>query len=335
MFLEAAQAHEAVSGQLARNEQVLAELAQSLLQDTPSIYLTCARGSSDHAATFLKYLFETQLNVVASSFSPAVCSVYSRAPPIGNGFCVVISQSGQSPDLLAVARQYKAQGSRIIALVNREDSPLAKLADFFIPLCAEEERSVAATKSFIAALFAILQVASRHPSAAISLAELQEVPLLLQQAWTCDWSALTGGLLHEQGLYVIGRGIGFAIAQEAALKLKETCGLHAEAFSAAEVRHGPMALLQSGMPLLIFRQADAAAESLDEFAKFAVKMGCRVYVAGGSIPGATNLPSQHAPPLIQPLMQIQSFYRAANQLAVARGLDPDSPPMLQKVTETI
>ncbi len=125
-----------------------------------------------------------------------------------------------------------------------------------------------------------------------------------------------------------------AIAQEAALKLKETSQLHAEAFSTAELRHGPMALVRPGFPVLMFSQSDETATNVEQTAAALVERGARVFLLAPRLPGATTLPTIGCAPLLEPILQIQSFYRAAEALAVARGLDPDRPPHLAKVTET-
>jgi len=335
MFCEAAAASQAVTRQLQAGEQALSDLAQSIAADRPTLYLTCARGSSDHAATFFRYLFETRCGVITSSFHPSVNSVYRRAPPIGNAIGVVISQSGQSPDIVSFAQRYRDNGNRIIAIVNEETSPLARVANFVLPMSAGTEVSIAATKSFIASLFAVVRLAALNPDAGITQRQLQSVPDLLDRAWDADWSALTEGIGQATGLLVIGRGPGVAVAAEAALKLKETSGMHAEAFSAAEVRHGPVALLSPGFPVLVFRQDDEGASSVDAFTQLAVGQGCKVFVAGKAIPGTTELPCVAAPSILQPMLQIQSFYRAANAMALARGRDPDRPAVLKKVTETV
>jgi glucosamine--fructose-6-phosphate aminotransferase (isomerizing) len=157
----------------------------------------------------------------------------------------------------------------------------------------------------------------------------------LADAWRCDWSPLVEHLASARSLYVIGRGPGFAVAQEAALKLKETCGIQAEAFSAAEVRHGPMALIGPRFPLLVFRQSDETADGIDELACDLVARGAPVFVLNGPDSGGTVLPAPAAHPLIEPVLQIATFYRAANAISLARGLDPDRPPHLSKVTETL
>jgi len=222
----------------------------------------------------------------------------------------------------------------LIAMVNEEESPLAELADVAIPLAAGPEQSVAASKTFIASLAAILDLlAAWSGDASIDLS-LSILPEKLEQAWELDWSEATAALAAASNMYVVGRGPGLAIAQEAALKLKETCGLHAEGISGAELRHGPMALLRPGFPVLLFAQRDKSLESMTELARDLAGRGASVASAG--IPGApgTQLPVIAADPLIAPILQIASFYRFANVLSLARGLDPDRPPHLAKVTET-
>ena len=152
---------------------------------------------------------------------------------------------------------------------------------------------------------------------------------MLDRAWRADWSELAERLVDVRGLFVVGRGLGLGIAQEAALKFKETCGLHAEAFSAAEIRHGPLALAGPGFPVLIFRQSDETEDSLEALAADVIARGGEVLMAGPPAPGVIALPSEEAHPAIEPMLQILSFYRAVNALAVARGLDPDAPPHSQ------
>jgi glucosamine--fructose-6-phosphate aminotransferase (isomerizing) len=248
---------------------------------------------------------------------------------------IAISQSGRSPDILVAVQAAKQAGALALSLVNADESPLASLSDIVMPLRAGPERSVAATKSYIASLSAILHLAGEWSRDDALLENLRGAPRLLRAAWGCDWSPLIDCLCHARGLYVIGRGPGLAIAQEAALKLKETCQLHAEAFSAAEVRHGPMALVGPDFPLLVFRQSDESAEGVEQLVHDAVDQGVPVFIVGAEVAGASTLPIPAAHELIEPMLHIQALYRAASELAVARGLDPDRPPHLQKVTETI
>ncbi|WP_313249285.1 SIS domain-containing protein [Stenotrophomonas acidaminiphila] len=332
MFNEAASSASVIAAQFARNHERVRALAADLRQNPPPFVVTCARGSSDHAATYAKYLFETRLGLVTASASPSVGSVYEARQQLQGALYLVISQSGKSPDLLRNAEAAKAAGARVVALVNVEDSPLAQLADTVIPLGAGAERSVAATKSYLASLAAILQLCAYWRDDPTLIAALDALPAALAQAWQCDWSALTQGLVDAHNLFVVGRGPGLAAAQEAALKFKETCGLHAEGYSSAEVKHGPMALVGRDFPVLAFAQPDETGAGTRALADEFAARGARVWLAGEG----GDLPVAAAPhPLCAPLLTVQSFYRAINALALRRGHNPDLPPHLNKVTETV
>ncbi len=332
MFREAAETAAVVERQFAANAAVVARLAEDLRREPPPFIATCARGSSDHAATYAKYLFETQLGFVTASVSPSVGSVYEAPQRMRGALFLAISQSGKSPDLLRNAEAARAAGARVVALVNVEDSPLAALADTVLPLHAGPERSVAATKSYLASLSAILQLAALWKNEAPLLDALPRLPDALRAAWEADWSALSEGLADAHNLFVLGRGLGLAAAQEAALKFKETCGLHAEAYSSAEVKHGPMALVGPGFPVLAFAQPDETGAGTLALAEEVRARGAQVWVASekGDLPLA-----QPPHPACAPLLTIQSFYRAINALALRRGHNPDVPPHLNKVTETV
>jgi glucosamine--fructose-6-phosphate aminotransferase (isomerizing) len=333
MFREAAEAAEAVARQDAFDAD-LKRIGAALRERSPNLVLTCARGSSDHAATYAKYAIETRIGVPVASAAPSVASVYASPLSVQGAACIAISQSGRSPDLLASVSNLKAGGAWVLALVNDEDSPLAEIADELFALGAGPERSVAATKSFIASLAAIARLVAAWSGDDVLHGDLSKLPSLLQRAWRLDWSPLVDELEGATNLYVLARGIGLGVAQEAALKLKETSQLHAEAFSTAELRHGPMALVHQEFPALMFNQSDATGSSVEETAAALVGRGARVFLAGGQAAGAISLPSLTCAPLLEPIVQIQSFYRAANALALARGLNPDRPPHLAKVTET-
>lgn len=335
MFREAAEASERVRAQLIRNAPICEALAGRLRAAPPRAVVTFARGSSDHAATFARYLIETRLGVVTSSAAPSVSSVYDASPGMEGMLCLVISQSGRSPDLLAAAQAASAAGGLVVALVNDETSPLAALADLTIPLGAGPELSVAATKSYIAALAAAAQLVAYWLEDPTLLAALERLPELLATAWKRPWTAAPARLTGVRGLYVLGRGMGFGVAQEAALKFKETCGLHAEAFSTAEVRHGPMALVGPGFPILAFVQDDETRPGVEAAIAACVDQGADVMKVGGADqPGVVRLPAPKAHPVLEPIVFVQGFYRMACELAVARGFDPDRPPHLSKVTET-
>jgi glucosamine--fructose-6-phosphate aminotransferase (isomerizing) len=279
--------------------------------------------------------------VLTASTPPSVSSIYAVRRDLRGVLFLAISQSGASPDLVTAARSAKEAGARVLALVNAPESPLAETADHIIALDAGVETSVAATKSYLATLAALIHLVSHWTADDELLAALARAPQSMAAAWELDWSPALAILERVPSLYVLGRGLGLGAVEEAALKLKETCRLHAEGLSAAEARHGPMALVGEGFPVVIFTQNDETqAGVLSIAAEFAAR-GARVLLAGGSnayrrgFPGSIALPLFDEHPAIEPLLFIQRFYRLANALALARGLDPDHPPYLAKVTETL
>ena len=335
MYREAAQAPTVVREQLEMNAERMARIGAVLREMKPRAVVTCARGSSDNAATFAKYLIESRAKVLTSSAAPSLSSLYEAQPDLHGVVCLAISQSGKSPDLLASVEAAKRGGALVIALCNWVDSPLAALADHLVPLCAGVEMSVAATKSYIASLSAVLHLVASWTEDQSLLDALLQSPEQLEQAWVLDWGDAVPVLQEATNLYVVGRGFGFGITQEVALKLKETCGLHAEAFSAAEVRHGPMALVRLGFPVVMLSQNDESRAGIAALAQDFVVRGAEVMTAGINIERAMSLPTIAADPAIEPMLMIQSFYRMATTLASARGFDPDKPPHLNKVTETL
>jgi glutamine---fructose-6-phosphate transaminase (isomerizing) len=335
MFTEAAQAARVVRAQLEMNAANVRRIGALLREMNPRAVVTCARGSSDHAATFAKYLIESHTKLLTTSAAPSMSSLYDAQPDMRGVVFLVISQSGKSPDLLASAENAKRNGATVIALCNSPDAPLTQLAHHTIPLSAGAETSVAATKSYIASLSAIVHLTACWTDDQTLIDALIGAPDKLEQAWNLDWSAALPVLQRANNLFVVGRGYGLGIAQEAALKFKETCGLHAEAFSAAEVKHGPMALVGRGFPVLTLSQDDESRGGIEKLAADFVARGADVLLAGAKVAGAIELPTVAAHAVIEPLLMVQSFYRMAAALAPARGFDPDRPPHLNKVTETL
>jgi len=335
MFREAGEASAVVARQRAKNSEVLANIGARFRASRPRAIVTLARGSSDHAATYARYLIERQAGVLTSSLSPSIASLYGTTPKFDDAVILAISQSGRSPDLLAAAEQARANGAFVIAMVNEGDSPLEAIADLTVSLAAGPERSVAATKSFIATLSATLSLLEAWLQDAAIGAALDQLPEKLQQAWALDWRSALPLLANANSMYVVARGHGFGVAQEAALKLKETCAISAEAFSAAEVRHGPMTLVRDGFPVLLLGQADESLNGVIELARKCASFGATVISAGVPDAPGTVLPTIAADPLIEPILEIASFYRFVNALALDRGRNPDQPPRLAKVTETV
>jgi glucosamine--fructose-6-phosphate aminotransferase (isomerizing) len=336
MFRETLETIQALQRQRTDNDRQILSLATQLRAWPPRFIVTCARGSSDHAATFAKYLFETQLGIVTTSASPSTTSIYAAKQKMEGALYLAISQSGKSPDLVAHALAARRAGAQVVAVVNAEDSPLAAVAEIVIPLRAGPEHSVAATKSYLCALGTVLHLVARWREDDELYAALAAVPEQMHASAAVDWNPLIDGLVNAVNLFVVGRGFGLAAAQEAALKLKETCGLHAEGFSAAEVRHGPMTLVGPGFPVVFFTQADETRQGTLDVANEFRERGASVWVADpdASIPGALPVPVAHHA-ACAPLLAMFNFYRAANTLALRRGRNPDLPPHLSKVTATV
>jgi glutamine---fructose-6-phosphate transaminase (isomerizing) len=335
MFQEAASASDAVRAQLQQDAAGIAAIGAQVRRLAPRTVITCARGSSDHAATFAKYLIETRAGVLTASAAPSVSSVYGVSQDLRGCLFIALSQSGRSPDLLASVAAAKAAGATILALCNSPDAPLVAAADLVIELRAGVETSVAATKSYLATLAGLLRLVAAWTQHAALTSALETLPAMMDLSWALDWSAALPLLESADHLYVVGRGLGLGAAQEVALKCKETCGLHAEAFSSAELRHGPYALSGPGFPALLLAQRDGTQEGVETLGGDLAGRGVPVLIAGARASGATVLPSLEALPEIAPLLLVQSAYRLIATLAVRRGFDPDHPAYLRKVTETM
>src|SRR4051812_14090763 len=325
MQAEAAESAAVAERQLAELTHDMRLLGERLRAMDPPVVVTCARGSSDHAATFAKYLIEVRARTPVTSFAPSTSSLYATPwRHLGGALFLAISQSGRSPDIIISARAAKEAGAFVVAIVNDAHSPLAEVAEVTIPILAGRERSVAATKSFIASLLAILALVAAWTEEDDLNRALADGPEVLHNAWNLDWTPAVAALTGASSLFVISRGLSYAIAQEAALKLKETCGIHAEAFSAAEVKHGPMALVGAGFPVMMLMPNDEGRDAFAALAGDFMDRQARVIMAGGEQEGALSLPflpGLH--PALAPLATIQSFYRFVVSLSLARGLDPD------------
>ncbi len=325
----------AIARLLSDGRAALVEGGAALRARDPKMIVTIARGSSDHAASFLKYAIELLAGIPVASVGPSIKSIYGRELKLPGAAAIAVSQSGKSPDILAMAESARRNGALTFALTNTPDSPLAAGADHAIALHSGPEKSVAATKTFVASVVAGLGLVGNWLDDKALLAALDSLPQLLEQAVHCDWSPLLGALDQHQSLYVLGRGPAFAIACEAALKFKETCAIHAEAYSAAEVIHGPARIVERHFPVLVLASRDAAEASVAEVAERLSGQGARVFITSVNTRSAERLPfaaSGHA--ITDALALIVSFYGFAEALSRRRGFDPDRPPYLNKVTQT-
>ncbi len=325
MARETQEAPEVAARLLEANKAALVEFGRLVAARRPSHFVTCARGSSDHAASYFKYLGEILLGIPCCSIGASVVSIYSARLHLRDTILITTSQSGRSPDILSFQAEAKRAGVPTVAITNNEDSPLARDADLCLPLLAGPELSVAATKTFIAsAVMAAALIGASGVDRAFGEA-LAHLPEDLASAAGLHWSEVEAVVPSARSLYVLGRGPSLPMAQEAALKLKETSGLHAEAYSAAEVMHGPMELVEEGFPVLVFASQDAAASTTAQSVE-------RLRQAGAHILQPSFQATRHA--ALDPVSMIQTFYAGAERIAAARGRNPDTPRLLKKVTET-
>ena len=335
MLVEAREAPAAVARLLDPSDTSYESFGAFLREHPPTGILTLARGSSDHAAQHTAYLLMARLGRLVTSLPMSLVTLYHANLAKPGLLVLAFSQSGQSPDLVDPMAYFTRNGATTVALVNDAASPRAREASRVFPLLSGEERSVAATKSFIGQLVAGARIVSAWEQDPAFAAGLQALPAALEAAARVDWSAGARALVGVDRLFILGRGTGLAIASEAALKLKETCGIQAEAFSGAEVRHGPMAIVEEGFPLLVFAPRGPAQAGLLALTHDLRIQGARVLLAAPpEVPGV-DLPLIPAPhPELDTISAIQSFYPMVEALSRARGFDPDHPPHLSKVTKT-
>jgi glucosamine--fructose-6-phosphate aminotransferase (isomerizing) len=335
---ELREAPEAVAGQSDNLAAPLQDLTARLNARPPRLVVTCARGSSAHAATFAKHLIELNLGIPVAAAAPNIATVYGQRLRLDGQLFLAISQSGRSDDLVETAVMARQVGALTVALVNATDSPLAAACDIVLPIGAGPELSVAATKSFVATLAALLRFVASWADDDRLPAALDRLPERLAAATELDWGAALDALAAADSLVTIGRGPTLAIAREAALKLKEIANLHAEAFSGAEFLHGPVALVSTRYPILVFMPTDAAAEGLRRLATDLAGKGAAVFGAGPPMDGGAGLrwlPALAADhPETDAVCLIQSFYAMVVRLAARLGIDADRPRHLQKVTRT-
>lgn len=331
MKTEALEAPDAAARFLSLNANILAEIGRQLAQRPPPAVLTSARGSSDHAAGYFKYLVEITTGVPCASIGASVVSVYGAKLRANDCLAVTISQSGKSPDIVALQEAAKVAGAFSVAIVNTENSPAALSADICLPLHAGPEKSVAATKSFITSLVAGAAIVAAWMQDKQMMEGLARLPEQLSAATRLPWPDFVEHVVSADSLYVVGRGPSLPIAAETALKLKETCAIHAEAYSTAEVMHGPLELLGLDFPVLAFAQNDAARVGTQAAIAKMRHTGARVVSIGGG--GLLHVEALH--PLLHPILMIQTAYLAIEQVAQQLGRNPDQPHNLKKVTETV
>ena len=346
MFQESSSSPEAIARLLSQDEELYSAIGGQLRASCPAFVATIARGSSDHACNYGAYMITAILGVPAISLSPSIVTLYKTALRMSGSLAIGASQSGKSPDIVEALEACGRAGAKTVAFVNVEDSPMAKLANTFFPLCAGPELSVAATKTVIAGMAALARFIGHWAGDNALLDGLKDIPGALEKAQRADLGPIVELFHSKSSALVLGRGPTWSIALEAALKLKETCSLQAESFSSAEVKHGPKALIEPGYPILVFAPRGPARQSIIDTANEMRALGASVILVATKGAKGTEGGDERADVLLDApggteshwldsIVMIQAFHLAAEQIARARGLNPDDPPHLNKVTLTV
>ncbi|MEP1209836.1 MAG: SIS domain-containing protein [Rhizobiaceae bacterium] len=326
----------ALQRMMTHSDTIIQQAARQAMDLDPAFLVTIARGSSDHCAAYLKYAFEIQAGLPVASIGPSIASVYGQNLKLANSVALSVSQSGQSPDIVAAARMSRSNGSLAIAITNEVNSPLAEVCNHAFDISAGPEKSVAATKTFVTSLVAGLLFLAHFREDQQLLDAIKRLPDQCKIAVRSRWDALLDYMKDRDSLYVLGRGPAFAIAHEVALKFKETCQIHAEAYSTAEVMHGPVSIVGEGFPVLALINNDAAQETVRQSISAVEANGAKVFAQQYDPAGTPDfVAAGPVHPLTEPVLSIVSFYAFVEELARLRGNNPDLPPNLRKVTETI
>lgn len=303
--------------------------------------LIAARGTSDNAARYAQYLFGAFNQLPVALATPSLFTLYQRPPQIRRMLVIGISQSGQSPDIVAVLAEAARQNQPTLALTNDAASPLAQAASLVIPLHAGLERAVAATKTYTNSLLALALFSAALAEDRSRLDALQRIPAGMQHTLEGAAAALRRAERYRymDRCAVIGRGFNYATAFEVALKIKELNRLVAEPYSSADFRHGPIAIVQEGFPVLVIAPAGGAADDVQDLVSALRTRRAELLV----ISSQPELLSQAHLALpfpadfdewLTPLLAVIPGQCFALALAQAKGLDPDHPLGLTKVTET-
>ena len=327
---------------LADQADTVEEIAATLRARPPRHVVIAARGTSDHAAIYAQYVLGVRHRLSVALGTPSIVSLYDGVPDFTDALVIGISQSGASPDIVAVIAAARAQGARTLAITNEPDSPLAAAADRTIALGAGPERAVAATKTYTAELLAIALLSAAVADDASDRAAIAGIPETLARALgleaeieriVADQAAATRAL-------VIARGYEYATAREWALKLKELARVFADPYSSADFQHGPLALVEPGVPVLTVVRAGAPEADLiallgrlraDLDADLMVVSDVERALALATWPA--RLPSG-TPEWLGPIVSIVPAQLHALHVTTARGLDPERPRNLSKVTRT-
>ncbi|WP_246538337.1 SIS domain-containing protein [Saccharopolyspora endophytica] len=322
---------------LAAQEQ-FAEVAAVIAERRPRFALLAARGSSDHAALYAKYLIEVLLQLPVGLTSPSTTTLYGARPDLTDVLLLTVSQSGGSPDLVAVTESGRASGALTVAVTNTTDSPLASAAELSLNIRAGAEQAVAATKTYSATLLALYLLIDAIRGGRAALA--RTLPDLAATTLADPADPVEEAVQRYRfagRMVTTGRGYSLATAHETALKLAETSYLSARSYSGADLLHGPVAAIDAETAVLALCSAGLGGESTREVVEAVHQRGadiCAIGSAASKTPAAHRIPVPESAEEIAPILEILPAQQLALGLALARGIDPDNPRGLQKVTKT-
>jgi glutamine---fructose-6-phosphate transaminase (isomerizing) len=323
----------AVLSQLIERREEIAARVRPLADPAPVGVILVARGSSDNAAIYGRYVLELALGRPVALAAPSLQTLYGASTDCSGWLAVALSQSGRTPEIVDVFARLCSRGGRGIAITNDPESPLAGEGDAVIELGAGEEKAVPATKTFSAQLAAFALLGEALGPVPWSPAELDRVPSQVESVLAQPEPArMAAAAVDADGLIAVGRGFLLSVALEAALKLKETALLLAEGISSADFRHGPIAVMEHAFPVLALSAAGAAAADMAEL-EDALRTRGGPLLRLAPDPRA-ELPVPRGPEALAPLVSVIRAQQLAREVALARGHDPDAPPGLSKVTPT-
>lgn len=312
----------------------IATVARAIAHRRPRFVVLVARGTSDHAALYAKYLVEIRLGLPAGLASPSTFTVYDAKPDLRDVLVIAVSQSGGSPDLTGSVQVARECGALTLALTNSPESALATGAEWHVDVRAGHERAIAATKTYTAELLALYLLFEAIRADSIDAPRAAAVPIPDLAAETLDDIAapvaeLAPRYRFAEKMIVTARGYSYATAREAALKLMETCYLAAQAFSAADLLHGPLAMIDREMPVIAIAADGKGGEAMRPVLE---KLSDSDLVVVGSTGAQLTIPAVSEE--LSPVLEILPLQVLSRDLAVLRGGNPDAPRGLKKVTET-
>jgi glucosamine--fructose-6-phosphate aminotransferase (isomerizing) len=327
-----------IADAFSENEQRVQEIAKIVKSRGIHSIVLSARGSSDNSGTYFKYLCEVIAGIPVAFAAPSVITLYDGKLDLSTCLTIGVSQSGKAEDVLAILNLAKKQNGFVVSVTNDKNSPMAKAADFHLFLNAGTEESVAATKTFVSQMYVLAMLAAALGESDVLAKELQKVPHILEETARIKYAIArqTDSMKSSQSCYVLGRGFNNAIAHEFALKLQETTYIKAFGFATSDFHHGPFAMVDEATTVLLLAPADKSMPDSLEIISKLKKAGAKIIAftddANLPVPDKILVPSVHE--YISPFVYVLAGQMFSCDLSLKRGLNPDKPRGLNKITIT-